>query len=111
MDERRLPENGLGRRDYDRNMEAFCLHCDLRKEVQTKVSWKLFVLILGGVMTGIGALVSIGAPIASEGLQKMVDTSKETLTAVHSVSERITRIETRQDIIMDDVKELKNKEK
>jgi len=114
-DRRDFDKNGLGwhqkyrRRDYDKDMESFCLHCDLRKEVSGKVSWKMFFIIIGGILTIIGTIAGIGAPIASNGIEKMVNTSQATLQAIHDVSERTTRIETRQEIIMDDVKLLKRR--
>ena len=53
MNERRDYEiNGRGRRDYDKNFESICLHCDLRKEVATKTQEPTYPSI--GGMSGSG---------------------------------------------------------
>jgi len=107
MNERRdYDGNGRGRRDYDNSMESFCLHCDLRKEMNSKVSWKLFILIIGGILTISGTILGIGTNIAAKGAERMLNTSQETLTAIHGIGERTARIEARQELIMNKVDDL-----
>ena len=105
MNERRdYKSNGRGRRDYDKSFEAMCLHCNLREEVNTKVSWKHLLAIFGIIGAIVSAVLTFTIPPAVHGVERMRDTSKATLDAVYKVSERTARIETRQEIIMDRVK-------
>lgn len=102
MAERRDPENSgaLGRRDYDDDFAIHCLNCDLRKEVKEKVSWKLFIIIISGILAIAGAFISLGTNAAVNGVQSMISTSKETLKAIHDVGDRTTRIEAKQETII-----------
>jgi hypothetical protein len=99
-DKRDYRANGLGRRDYDNYFAAHCLSCDLRKEVKTKLSWRHYIMITGGILAILGTVLGVGAKVATTGVVRMLDTQKETLNAVHKVSERASRIETRQEAIM-----------
>jgi len=115
MNERRDYENnGFGwhqeerRRDYDHSLEAMCLHCDLRREVNSKVSWKLFILIIGGILTITGTFLGIASNAAINGAERMLDTSKATLEAIHVVGERTAKIEARQEILMNRVADIDN---
>lgn len=105
-DRRNYDQNGFGRRDYDKSFESMCLHCDLRQEVKTKVSWKLFIAIIGGILAIVGTFLGIGSTAAVNGAERMIDTSKATLEAIHKVSERTARIEARQEILMRRVSDL-----
>jgi hypothetical protein len=68
--------------------------------VKTKLSWKHYIWITGGILAIFGAVLGIGAKVATTGVVRMLDTQKETLTEVHKVSERASRIETKQQIML-----------
>lgn len=99
-------KNGIGwhqperRRQYDTTFLGHCISCDLRNEVKTKMSWRHFTVVMGIIGAFISAIIAVSAPTAVRGFERLVDTNKETLEAVHKISDRTSRIETRQEMIM-----------
>lgn len=99
---RNYRKNGHGRRSYDRNFLEHCLSCDLREEVNKKLSIKIFGIFVAFIV----AILGIGASIAGIGLNNFADTSKATYEAVSGIKERTARMEARQEIIVDRLKDI-----
>jgi len=72
----------------------------MKEMEKSKVDWKRFVWIVSGILAICGAILAIGSKIAFEGATRMLDTSKQTLDAVHLISERTVKIETEQRVMM-----------
>ena len=68
--------------------------------MRKKISWKVGILIVGGIMAIVGSLLAIGVPILADGITMQIKTSSDTLNAVHRIevtqsamSERIKQLE------------------
>lgn len=105
MEEKRnYTENGRGRRDYDKDFANFCLHCDMRREVETKVSWKHFVFIFGGALTIIALALTIGGSLAATGWQDYSTSMQTSIRNIRNGTNELVRtterIETKQEFIL-----------
>jgi len=105
MNERRDEQNGNGwhqeyrRREYD-SFESMCLKCDLRKEINGKVSWKHLLIVIGLIGSIVGTALALTVPAAIHGVERIVDTSKETLVTVNGIDKKMAIIETKQQSIL-----------
>jgi hypothetical protein len=88
-------KNGFGRRPYDKFLEH-CMNCDLREEVKSKLSLKVFAIFI----TSLIALTGIVVTIAGLGAKGMIETSKKTLEVVHQVSVDVATIQVKQQLLI-----------
>jgi hypothetical protein len=95
-EQRDYEKNGLGRRTYDNKFLEHCLSCDLRKEVKSKLSLKVFAIFISSLI----ALTGIAVTIAGLGARSMIETSKQTLEVVHQVSVDVATIQVKQQILI-----------
>ena len=69
--------------------------------MRKKISWKVGICIVGGIMAIVGTLLAIGAPLLADGIRMQIKTSKDTLNAVH-------RIEVTQAVLNEQMDRLEN---
>ena len=85
-------------------LAAYCLKCGLREEIKTKMSWKHFTIVMGTIGTIVGTILYLIVPAGVHGIERIVDTNKATLEAIHDVERQVIKLDVKQQSILNRLK-------
>ena len=79
-----------------------CMGCDVRTELKRRITWTVFICIVGGITAIAGVVITVTAPMAVTGVTRMMDNTANTATAVHRMEITQEVLKEKIDAHMDD---------